>query len=637
MNFASGAFLGLFALALPVVLLYVLKVRRRPVTVPYLRLWESLLTETRARSLFQRLKRLLSLLLQLLILACLVLALAEPSFVLGSVKKESIVVILDASASMQAVEEDGRTRFESALERAAELVENRSFEDELMLVQASDRIEVLSPFERSTIRLREGLARARQTNRSLDAAQALEFARQVSADKEDPLVLFLSDGAAGEVGRILGDESRAGLLLVGEGTENVGITRFSARKNTSLGTDYVLAVVRNFGLEERRVELELALDGASQRVLERRLAPGQELSERFQMTLPEGGTLRLALRLLPAEEGAQAAADALAIDDVAYAVVHPQRLKRVVLVTAERDQMEPFRIAFGAMAEVVDPSSMAVTVEEYAELEPELRAADLTLCLGVLPEELPQDGNLLLIRTGLPDFLPAQSRGTEAQPAVWDWDREHVLNRYLNYRDLPIPPAEIIQATGGEVLVESYEGALVSAYELAGGRAIYVAFDMTASLFPFRLAFPILLRNAIAWFEAEEDVLLEDHYAPGAPIHPLRRMGAEKVVASWFAGDEAQERELELHNGRFYFADTEEPGPYLFTVDDAREFATCVNLFDPGESFVAPAPRAGGADDGDLAESSAHLLNRDLWTALALAALALWALEWAFYHRRWTE
>ena len=55
----------------------------------------------------------------------------------------------------------------------------------------------------------------------------------------------------------LGEEPAEGaaivkLLSVGQEAENVGIVRFSARKNTSLGTDYVLAVVKNFGMSWAR-------------------------------------------------------------------------------------------------------------------------------------------------------------------------------------------------------------------------------------------------------------------------------------------------------------------------------------------------------------------------------------------------
>ena len=163
MSFAAPLAFSLFALAGAVVVLYILKVKRRPVPVPYLRLWSSLAAETRTRSLFKRLKRLLSLLLQLLILAALVMALAEPAFDLGSVKKEHIVVILDTSASMQAREgeDQDRLRFDMMVEKARELIEDRSFEDEMMLVAAADRIDVLCPFNRNTLRLRDSLERLR--------------------------------------------------------------------------------------------------------------------------------------------------------------------------------------------------------------------------------------------------------------------------------------------------------------------------------------------------------------------------------------------------------------------------------------------------------------------------------------------
>ena len=87
-----------------------LKVKRRRVAVPYLRLWEELLVETRARSLFQRLKRLYSLLLQLLILLSILLALGQPAFELSSVKRESIVVLLDTK-TLLTLEQHARNLF----------------------------------------------------------------------------------------------------------------------------------------------------------------------------------------------------------------------------------------------------------------------------------------------------------------------------------------------------------------------------------------------------------------------------------------------------------------------------------------------------------------------------------------------
>ena len=65
-------------LALPVILLYMLRLRRQEIEVSSIMLWQQLLQDTEANTPWQRLRRNLLLLLQLLILAALVFALARP-------------------------------------------------------------------------------------------------------------------------------------------------------------------------------------------------------------------------------------------------------------------------------------------------------------------------------------------------------------------------------------------------------------------------------------------------------------------------------------------------------------------------------------------------------------------------------
>src|SRR5271156_429671 len=87
---------------LAIVGLYLLKMRRRPVPVPFARIWQRILRDQEARSLFSQLKRILSLLLQLALLALLVLALGDPRGVIGETEGRNVVLLLDASASMKA-------------------------------------------------------------------------------------------------------------------------------------------------------------------------------------------------------------------------------------------------------------------------------------------------------------------------------------------------------------------------------------------------------------------------------------------------------------------------------------------------------------------------------------------------------
>jgi len=656
LNFLAPLLLGLGALAAPVVVLYILKVRRREVRVPYLRLWEQLVIDTKARSLFKRLKRLYSLLLQLLILASLVLAAAQPDFELASSEKESIVLLLDCSASMHTLEPGAegspdRTRFELMLERARTFVEGRSREDEMLIAAVSDRVEVLVPFNRSKLRLRDAVNRARLTKRSLDADAALAFAREVTADRGAPVVLFLSDGNAGAVPAALaalntpseGAAEAAGsnaspatsealrsqkalqasYVAIGTTTDNAAILRFTARKNESLGTDFLLAVLVNHGSTPLETRLELSRDGNLIAVEPVTLPVGEEFTWSKKLTLGEGGTLRLALDT----------ADRFQLDNEAFAFVPALRQRKIGLVVAEDHQAEPFLVAFQAMVEFVSETSFFTTAERYATMTPERREADVTICVGVIPADLPTKGNLILMDTPVPDFLPATELGRDNSPTVWDWDREHLLNRYLNYRELPIPPARYLRLDRGQALVSSFEGPIISAFDLGDRRAVHIGFDMTAELFPFRLAFPMLLRNAVAWFEAEEDVLFESTYSPGTTITPLRRVADPAPKATLLVDGVVTDRPLEVREGRFYFNETEEPGAYAFVID-ARNYPTTVNLFDAAESAIAPSLVATEIKTGSEHRS---LFNRDLWVILAALGLALWTLEWITFHRRITE
>src|SRR3954453_11361587 len=95
----------IFALAGTAVLVfYILKLRRRPVPVPFSKIWTRILRDKEATSLFSQLKRLLSLLLQLALLALLLLALGDPRAAQNLIEGRNIVVLIDGSASMKATD-----------------------------------------------------------------------------------------------------------------------------------------------------------------------------------------------------------------------------------------------------------------------------------------------------------------------------------------------------------------------------------------------------------------------------------------------------------------------------------------------------------------------------------------------------
>src|SRR5579859_689190 len=100
MSFLTPLALALGALAVPIVLLYMLRLRRQPVTVSSTLLWQRLVRDQEANAPWQRLRRNWLLILQLIILAALIIALARPFTTVATISSGRIALLLDGSANM---------------------------------------------------------------------------------------------------------------------------------------------------------------------------------------------------------------------------------------------------------------------------------------------------------------------------------------------------------------------------------------------------------------------------------------------------------------------------------------------------------------------------------------------------------
>src|SRR5581483_7136181 len=104
MNLANPMGLIWASLAIPIVIFYILKIRLRRVPVSTVLFWEQIFEEKRPRSLWERLRHIVSLLVQLAFLILLVLALAEPFFSWEARQARRLVLVVDNSASMNATD-----------------------------------------------------------------------------------------------------------------------------------------------------------------------------------------------------------------------------------------------------------------------------------------------------------------------------------------------------------------------------------------------------------------------------------------------------------------------------------------------------------------------------------------------------
>src|SRR5262249_13552038 len=181
MNLANPMALCWFALAIPIVVFYILKIRLRRVPVSTILFWQQIFEEKQPRSIWQHLRHLLSLLVQLLLLSLLALALAEPFFGWEVLEARRMVLVIDNSASMNATDV-APTRLAAAKEKGRAVIDGLRFRDEMAIVLAGTQPQVVCSLTAHQRTLRSALATIAPTDGPTRVPEAVDLARRLLAD-----------------------------------------------------------------------------------------------------------------------------------------------------------------------------------------------------------------------------------------------------------------------------------------------------------------------------------------------------------------------------------------------------------------------------------------------------------------------
>jgi len=621
----------LFALlALPILLLYMLKLRRQETPVSSTLLWERLLRDRQANAPWQRIRRNLLLLLQLLILAALVLALARPALLVPSPYAGSVVVVLDASASMNATDVPPN-RFEAAREIVAGLIRDLPGQARMTLIQAGTQAEILAANSGDHSELRAALERVQVSQGAADWEAAFALAASAAASTpaengEEPAVVLVSDGGLPQEGLpALPGEAR--YLQVGEAGENLALAAFALRPSPAGGE--LFARVVNYGAETRRALLSFYADGQLFLSRELSLPPG-ESAGLTASDLPAGAT-QFSARLSP-PAGQDEPLDLLPLDDSAYTVFQAGETRRALLATRGNLFLEQF---FAAV-----PGLQAFRLQPGEDGELELPAPapgepgyDLYIFDGLLPGELPQAGLLLVNPPGGP-FLEVGGYFTRTAPARV---AEHPLTRFVDWESVNVLRArEVALPDWAEPLVSAPGGVLVFAGESGGRRLAALTFDLHESDLPLQVTYPILLSNLTAYLLRDSgalDLASGESLRPGDSLSIPASAAAQGLTILTPSGERLP---LQAGESGAVFTRTGEIGLYRVETEagsagPAGAFA--VNLFAPEESRLLPpgSVRLGGA--ALTASAPTEVGQRELWPWVAATGLAVLMLEWWVYQR----
>lgn len=614
MFFLTPLFLALGLLAVPILILYMLKLRRREVEVSSVLLWQKLLRDREANAPWQRLKRNLLLFLQLLLLALLVIALARPFLAVPTVARGTLIVLLDASASMNATDLQP-TRFEAARASVRELINGLAADSRMSLILVGRQPAVLASASGDKETLRNALNAAAVTQGPSDWEAAFALAggaARAGLLNETRIIIFSDGGLPPNLPPLPGDVR---YVPLGSSADNLALEALSLRPTGS--GPQLFARVANYGDAERAAIVSVSRGG--------------QFFSAQQVNVPAGGSEELILTDLPdapaiyqatlSAPGAEAGAslDALPLDDAAWAVYQPPTSGRVLVLSPGNiflEQMltalpglQPFRASPTATLPE-DPFDLYVydSVTETVSLP----RAEL-LIVNPISSTLFTVGetftNTKLVRVAQNDPLTQ----------FLDWSGVNVLQA----KRVAVPD-------WARVLVEAEGGPLVFAGETGGRRVAVLTFRLQDSDLPLQLAYPVLMSNLISYLAPAQNFSAPDGLRPGETLLIKPRGGDAAIAIDDPSGARFSAAATEAG---VLFTNSDRLGVYTVVSNQAVLGSFAVNLFNPTESNVRPAATITVGRAEVTATQREEVGQLEIWPWLALAAFALLFLEWWIYHR----
>lgn len=329
LQFANQA--GLYALLsiIPLIIIYLLRPRPRKLKIPSLMFLLDIEKKKRL-NIFRKFLKDPLFFIQLLVLAIISLAVAAP-FIMANEEAGggSTVIILDASASMQAKTTSGSTKFQDAIDQANKFLSAKN------TVILAESVPIMVMNEAPSSSAADALKKLKAKATSVDLSSAILLGQRMLP--EGGRIVVLSDftswnGDDPTVAKKLAEANgiTVDFITLSGRTDNIGIVNGWFESNG----DYRI-IIKNFNNDARSVNIDVTTN--NQNVLSNTLNVGGESSQYFAVSNLGQGTTKISIN----------ANDALAVDDNAYVMI-PKSVERNILYITDNEK-SPSLVALGLL------------------------------------------------------------------------------------------------------------------------------------------------------------------------------------------------------------------------------------------------------------------------------------------------
>jgi hypothetical protein len=642
------------------VLLYLLRQKRPNLEISSTLLWSKVLADMRASTPFQKLRRNLLLLLQLLILAALVFTLMRPVVQAQAGQTRAGAIVIDTTASMQALDGGaGQSRLDRAKAEAKKLVETMRPGDRYKLIADGGGLNRVGyDFMTSKSELIAQIDGIKASDASSDLSESLilaaESLRAIGGNKgggpgggpgAEPAkpsaviagkVWLFSDGVGVRVPDVMGkDGDLLRFVKIGESDHSVGVTQLSitpvAREP---GTYQVFVGLKNAWNVERKVGVLLALGdkdafmpGQAQAVM---LPPGGQGGMVFEKVVVDPAAAKRGAKLFVRVDDTD---DDFPLDNTAYGILQPPRKVKVVLATKGNQVLENFikaGVGVGAMeGQIVAPEALSGVLSSATP-------PDLVMLDEVVPAQLPKADTLLIrpVVKGAGEVAGFKVTAEMADPPVLRWKREDPVMQYVELGDLRISRALMLERDPATIeLVSAPESPLIAYRDFGSVRRYFVGFSpLLESNWWQQLSLIIFLNNVVEQTRLRHYIGMPQLLATGTPAK-LWDLGEDAGSSVKVNGPNGAVETSPVKDGSAEFEHTDKAGFYEVNAG-SKTSLFAANLLSSTESDIGPKSLQTTTGGNVEEAASVTSVNKEVWQWLAIAALVVLLLEWWVYHRR---
>ena len=616
-GFSSMIAAWLFLLSVPLIVFYFLKLKRPHVRISSLVLWSQVINDSRVNSPFQRFKRNILLFLQLLLLALIVLAAMQPFWRGHEWHADRLPILIDCSASMAALDrENGVSRLDEAKRRVRERIDNLARGQELCLIAVSRSAHKLTGFTDNKRILRDALDRLKVDDVESEPDDAYRMAEALNRTTPFDSVLFYSDG---NIPPATGFQLPYRLTFeqIAQGGPNVGISTVSATRGGESHWNVFVGINGTDGDDHAGT---VTIEREGEQIGEQLVAFSGSSFERiaFRVDASQATSLTISLR--------SDAFDSLAADNVAYIDLPSLRPLFVYVSTSLPDyrhalqgiqNLRVFPDEDGA-TDGVDAYDLLITAEED-EMNIPCRVG---FYVGTIPDNL----------EGL---VTTDERGS----TIVDWQRNAPLLQHVNLLDLIISDGTTyldesneaqIEEAGFQVLVHGTRGPLLVRSRSENSSMYYLLFHSDRSTLPYRVGFPVLVRN-LAQLTMSTLGLNEIQGRRTGVIRDIALLSNDTYVVNAPNG-KSQETTTD-DAGLMSGVTALQAGHYRISGPGA-DIVYGASLLSLSETSLSSVDEIEFEELTVAAAGAALKTDRALWPYLAFVAFILLFFEWWFFQRR---